>query len=122
MSDATDYNIMLRMMQSRKGSQAAVSTHNHVRSQLEVSLFHSDPLPHGASYRAYLSEGRNVITTWMGDKLASVTRRKQWKALHGMYSRERGSFWAMGIDGRTYYGRDSGPDMLCTLRLSRKQP
>lgn len=121
MSDATDYSIMLRMMKSRKGWQGAVSTHNHVRSQLEVSLFHSDPLPYGATYVAYLSESRNVITTWMGDTLASVTRRSQWKAPWGVYSRECGAFRAIGVDGRTYYGRDNGPNMSCTLRLSKVQ-
>lgn len=122
MSDATDYSIMLRMMKSRKGSQGAVSTYNHVRSQLEVSLFHSNPLPLGAVKYGYLSESRNVITTWMGDTLASVTRRKQWKSSRGGYSSERGSFWAIGVDGRTYYGRDNGPGMSCTLRLSKNQP
>ncbi len=32
---------------------------------------------------------------------------------------ERGSFWARGIDGRTYYGVHNGTGTYCRMRLSK---
>lgn len=100
---------------------------NEERSALEVAEFKSNPLPYGKTYRAYLTGPKRLgdkgtIVTFMGDALAYVTRITSVRVTSGFTTDARGSFWATGIDGRTYYGRHNGRGMHCTMRLAKHQP
>lgn len=140
-SDMQDFARMRKMAADRAGSQGSVSTHNHVRSQTEVSCFLSEPLQYGAPYFAYLTntmelqataqcahvglslrEVKGLITTWMGDPLAFVTKITSYRAYaFGQHPHTRGTFWAVGIDGRKYYGTHCGRGMYCRMRLAKHQ-
>lgn len=93
---------------------------NEQRSLAEVHAFTLYPLKHGKPYYAYLSNDRR-ITTWMGDTLATVTKITSYRAYCFGHPHERGTFWAIGIDGRTYYGRHNGTGMHCRMRLAKWQ-
>lgn len=109
---------------------------NAERSRAEVIEFALRPLPPGESYGAYLSApkpehvgianacglstGKGVITTFMGEPLAFVTKVTSYNAVRfGRDAGMNGSFWAIGIDGRTYYGRHNGRGMYCSMRLAK---
>lgn len=114
---------------------------NDDRGRAEVIGFITRPLQFKASYFAYLTSAkpqhvaqndtlgchpdmwRGVVTTWNGELLAVVTRITSYRAL--TFGRdtgnERGSFWAIGIDGRTYYGTHTGRGMYCRMRLAKYQ-
>jgi hypothetical protein len=52
--------------------------------------------------------------------LAVVTRITSFNAVcFGRDAGMKGSFWAIGIDGRTYYGRHNGRGMYCSMRLAK---
>jgi hypothetical protein len=127
---------MLRAWMSRTGRGNSYRTEdvpsyidiptNEERSQAEVYGFTMRPLPHGESYMAYLSGNaekgkgyQGAITTFMGDVLAHVTRITSYRVTDSPTTNERGSFWAIGIDGRTYYGRHNGRGMYCRMRLAK---
>ena len=107
---------------------------NEARGKAEAVLFITDPLAYGQSYTAYLraeqpGDCRNgfsapygVISTWAGDKLAIVTRIRSRPERRGFTTDGRGSFWAVGIDGRWYYGTHNGRGMYCRMRLAKNQP
>lgn len=112
---------------------SVVAPTNEERSRAERIEFRAKSLQHGQSYTAYLTRDRDAsndlgsprptgmrITTFTGDTLAHVTRYSARK-VRGVLSDVRGSFWACGIDGRTYYGRHNGPGVYCTMRLAKGQ-
>jgi hypothetical protein len=92
---------------------------NEERSHAECLLFSVvEPMTRGSrSWLAYLSNDRR-ITTWMGETLANVTRLTSYRVVRGALTDSRGSFWAIGIDGRTYYGTHNGTGMYCRMRLA----
>jgi hypothetical protein len=110
---------------------------NDERSAAQVIEFGLRPLQHGQRYGAYLSalkpeheaqlykltgttKARGAITTWTGEPLAFVTRITSYNAVcFGRDAGMKGSFWAIGIDGRTYYGRHNGRGMYCSMRLAK---
>jgi hypothetical protein len=111
---------------------------NEERSAAEVIEFRLRPLQHGQQYTAYLTHAkpehrerndqlglapdmwRGVITTWTGELLAIVTKITSYNAVcFGRDAGTKGSFWAIGIDGRTYYGRHNGKGMYCRMRLAK---
>ena len=111
---------------------------NDDRSRAEVILFRMQPLAHGASYGAYLSHMKpeheaqayqllgtpkvphGIIATFTGEPLAFVTRITSYNAVcFGRDAGMKGSFWAIGIDGRQYYGRHNGRGMFCRMRLAK---
>lgn len=109
---------------------------NEERSTAELIEFRLRPLQHGASYSAYLSHMKpeheaqayqllgtpkvphGIIATFTGEPLAFVTRITSYNAVcFGRDAGMKGSFWAIGIDGRQYYGRHNGRGMFCRMRL-----
>jgi hypothetical protein len=107
---------------------------NEERSRAECIEFRANPLPYGQSYTAYLTKakphgwplgkglhGEYKITTFTGDTLAFVTRITTRKVRGGYLTNEKGSFWARGIDGRTYHGRHNGSGIYCRMRLAKNQ-
>ncbi|MDE2097483.1 MAG: hypothetical protein KGL39_09580 [Patescibacteria group bacterium] len=94
---------------------------NDDRSRAERIEFISRPLPHGATYTAYLSADKARITTFTGETLAYVTGIHSRKDYRAWLTNERGSFWAEGIDGRVYYGRHNGAGVYCRMRLAKHQ-
>jgi hypothetical protein len=98
---------------------------NEEISALEVYNFLT--MPPSESYAAYLGKdpknpGRYVITTFTGDRLATVTRYVSRSApFNSWLSDVRGSFWALGIDGRSYHGRHNGPGIYCRMRPAKHQ-
>lgn len=102
---------------------------NEETSRAEVILFKSDPIPYGKRYVAYLRNDDKPsmhssafrITTWTGETLAQVNAITFRSERHSPLTDIRGSFWATGIDGRTYYGRHNGEGIYCTLRLAKHQ-
>jgi hypothetical protein len=91
---------------------------NAERGTAEVINFTLRPLPHGETYTAYLSNDKRIVT-FTGDTLAEVTRITSYRVVGGSLTNARGSFWAIGIDGRTYYGRHNGTGMYCRMRLAK---
>jgi len=112
---------------------------NDERGLAEAIRFRLQPLKHGQNYLAYLAApkpehaaavykltgvaaSRGAITTWNGELLAVVTRITSYNAVcFGRDAGVKGSFWAIGIDGRTYYGRHNGRCMYCRMRLAKWQ-
>lgn len=99
---------------------------NAMRSHAERVLFVTEPLPYGVTYGGYLAAGsdrdgdRPRITTFTGETLATVTFLRSWRVRSGLTD-SRGSFHAIGIDGRAYHGRHNGVGVYCTLRLNKHQ-
>jgi hypothetical protein len=93
---------------------------NEERSQAEVYRFTVlEPMTHGSpAWGAYLSNDKR-ITTWTGQTLANVTRITSYRVVSGYLTDSRGSFRAIGIDGRTYFGTHNGTGMCCRLRLAK---
>jgi hypothetical protein len=95
---------------------------NEERSRAEVLRFTVlEPMTHGSpSWTAYLSNDKR-ITTWTGETLANVTRITSYRAVSNPVLKipSRGSFWAVGIDGRWYYGTHNGTGMYCRMRLAK---
>lgn len=110
---------------------------NDDRGRAECIRFLAEPLPRGKSYAAYLAHAKpehiaryaasfgnlsqGVITTYNGELLAVVTQITANRVTNSHMTNERGTFWAVGIDGRTYYGRHSGRGMYCLMRLAKYQ-
>jgi hypothetical protein len=91
---------------------------NEEKSKAEVAAFIAQPLPRGESYVAYLSNDKRIVT-WMGDTLAEVTRITSYRPVRNPTTNERGSFWCIGVDNRTYYGTHNGTGMYCRMRLAK---
>jgi hypothetical protein len=91
---------------------------NEEKSKAEVAAFIAQPLPRGQSYVAYLARDKR-IATWTGDTLAEVTRITSYRAVGSSLTNERGSFWCIGVDGRTYYGRHNGVGLYCRMWLAK---
>lgn len=99
-----------------------IDAFNRAQSAKEVERFRSQPIT--ASYPAYLTRdasGSYRITTWMGDTLATVTHIRTRPVRGSWLTNERGSFWARGIDGRTYHGRHNGAGVYCRIRPAKHQ-
>lgn len=93
---------------------------NEERSHAEVLRFTVlEPMAFDSpSWCAYLSNDRR-ITTWTGETLANVTKLTSYRVVSGHLTDSRGSFWCIGIDGRTYYGTHNGVGMYCRMRLAK---
>lgn len=95
---------------------------NEERGFAERVTFCTEPLAYGQTYGAYLSDDRKHITTWVGETLATVTAERHRRVYNTYTTNERGSFHAVGIDGRHYHGRHNGTGCHCTMRLDKHQP
>jgi hypothetical protein len=87
---------------------------NAKASQREVDQFVSEkPLV----WYGYLSADETTLTTWTGQKIASVTfRSTPFRVLRGVVVRQ---FQFQGINGLTYYGRGQGAGM--SIRIFAKK-
>lgn len=89
---------------------------NEERSAEEVKAFKvSEPVPHVC----YLSSDGKHLTTWMGDKLATIT--SVGRAQRGFNGASLISFHAIGINGAWYHGKHNGPGMSLRIRPMKKQ-
>ena len=98
---------------------------NAQRSHVESLEFAAGAVRGSESYAAYLTHDADRgyrITTFVGDTLALVTSIASRKDSQSWVTDTRGSFWAVGIDGRHYYGRHNGVGLWCRMRLGKHQP
>lgn len=65
---------------------------------------------------------RPHIRTFHHGLLAICTSWNSYKINNNWVTDQRGTFKAIGIDGRHYVGSHNGSGMICTLRLARQQP
>lgn len=66
----------------------------------------------GNRFVGYLASDSRTVTTWTGGELARVRQTKPAGA-------DAVSVWARTPDGRSWYGRGSGPGMVLSLRAVR---
>ncbi len=89
---------------------------NEERSSIEVYRFVNDP---PTRYTAYVDEKAGTVTTWLGDKLGTVTFGRAWRDNFGG---TRVPVWVRGINGRAYHGtyfKSTGA--LCSMRAHKGQ-
>lgn len=67
---------------------------------------------------AYISgtHGSYILQTWDGQKIADISFVKHIKMCNSRHPNHKLWFWLMKYNGRTWTGRNSGPQMLIRLR------
>lgn len=70
--------------------------------------------PAARTVTAYLSGDGKAITDWHGERLMRVTSSRDWRT--GMHGARVYAISATAPDGSRWYGRNSGPGMVITLR------
>lgn len=97
---------------------------NEDRSRAEVILFKANPLPHGQTYFAYLAGNETdgwYVSTFTGEMLARITKLTRRVVSNSWMTNCRGSFWAVGVDGRLYRGHHNGLGMYLHMRLAKQR-
>jgi len=65
------------------------------------------------AYFAYMSGDGKAVTTWTGERLATVTYSRRHR---GGFGGEYFTLDATAPDGSRWYGRGAGPGMYCRLK------
>ncbi len=91
-------------------------TANHETSRAECAAFATRE---AGPYAAYVSMDGKRIVTFTGDTLGTITSTGRPQRISGYLSTALTPFRAVGIDGRTYFGRMHGPGLYVRLRVAK---
>lgn len=118
-ADTESRNAVLRQWMGKRHSYHPRELPDYVRPPSNQLLSHWERVRFVTAppekYTAYLSSDKKHITTWTGEPLGTVLNITSRSVRGNFMSSERGTFRAIGINGKRYVGKHHGVGMYCTL-------